>query len=108
MWELPYVDVDHLQKDPKKLSAYLNKHYGLHGQILAVSEPMTHIYSHIKTHYKAVLVDHIAGQVKMESHTSKRWQNYKNNDAPLLHGAHQKIIDWIKPLEIESKGKISG
>jgi A/G-specific adenine glycosylase len=107
MWELPSVNVDDLQKDPKQLSVYLDKHYGLRGRILAVSEPMNHTYSHIKMQYKAVLVDHISGKVKMGSHTNKRWQRYKKIDSPSLHRAHQKIIEWIVPLEIKSKGKVS-
>ena len=106
-WGYIAVDDKYLESDHECLIKSLNKAYGIHGRIRAVSEKMSHTYSHIKLKYKAVLIEHVQGEVKLDKHTNARWQKISYKHKPSLHKAHQKVLDWIQNLEIKTKGNIS-
>jgi len=108
MWELPVIDVKNLENDHDCLTESLSKMYGINGRILTVSEKMSHTYSHIKLKYKAVLIEDIQGEIYLEEHTDIRWQKISSENIPSLHKAHQKVLDWIRSLEIKAEGNISG
>ncbi len=87
LWEFPFLETTarQLRIDPHKLAVFSEYN------VVDATDVMRHEYSHIRLHYRAVL---IGNTPHAEKHYTAHWIDADSFVEYPLHTAHKRVVEW--------------